>query len=89
MAPSSSKKESIEVSLARSKDPSLDEVLSCAEKIKEEGNVFIIKADEQGYSVSILYPLSTERENVEAESRVLIKACMKAVRQHFSNKNTE
>ena len=75
--------------LSRSSKPSINEILLRAEGIREEGNVFIIRSDQKGYSVSILYPVSSGKENVVAESGILIEACMNALTQHFSNKNTE
>ena len=70
--------------LAKSQDPSLDEILLRAEKIKQEGNVFIISSGNKGYSVSILYPLSAGRENIEVASDILMEACLSAIRQHLA-----
>lgn len=65
------------------KYPSLEELISCFELVKKDGNIAIIKFDgervENGYTIFITFPVIRKREMIRADENNLATGLVKVL----------
>lgn len=70
------------------KEQTIDNLIACVEKIKENGNVVVIKFDgerlENGYTIFISFP-NNEREMIRTDQSDLKIALIEILKQYFLN----
>jgi len=71
------------------KELTIDNLIVCVQKIKEEGNVVVIKFDgeriENGYTIFITFP-NNEREMIRTDQNDLKNALIEILKQYLLNK---
>lgn len=64
-----------------------NDYMSCFKKIKEQGNVVVIKFDggrtETQYTVFISFPIATKKEMIRADEEILITAFRKVLSEYI------
>lgn len=70
------------------KEQTIDNLIACVEKIKENGNVVVIKFDgerlENGYTIFISFP-NNEREMIRTDQSDLKIALVEILKQYLLN----
>lgn len=78
--------------LLREDHPSIDDLIKCFEKIKDDGNVVVIKFDGERtdiqYTVFISFPVSLDRQIIRVDKSSLIEALKEVLTEYLSLANS-
>jgi len=79
--------------LLKGNELSFDEIMLYAERIRKDGNVFLVKLDggrslgEEQYTAVIGFPNDPEKNVIRADTSTLKEACLNVLKQYFRTHN--
>jgi hypothetical protein len=79
--------------IVEKENPTVEELISCLEQVKQNGDVAMIKFDgervENHYTVFISFPANKKQEMIRADERILSTALIKVLSQYISSRHQE